>query len=202
MPPDVPVTASVYVPELVMGDVVPVLDKMFAAPVEKFNPTLVTVPDPDGEAQAPSPRRNVDAEGVPVAEIPPTGNPVAFVNVPDEGVPSAPPLTTNAPAEPTFVPNAVKTPVPVAVVVGGLPAPPPIKRVFAVKTAEDAHVEAELKYGIPPDVPATVSANVPDVVIGDPETDISPPVNDCPTLVTVPVPLTDAQDGFAAAPLV
>src|SRR4051812_35774480 len=40
------------------------------------------------------------------------GRPVALVNVPLEGVPSAPPLITNAPAEPTFTPRAVATPVP------------------------------------------------------------------------------------------
>lgn len=42
---------------------------------------------------------------------------------------------------------------------------------------------------MPPDVPATVSASVPDVVIGDPATDIRPPVKDCATLVTVPPPV-------------
>jgi len=36
-------------------------------------------------------------------------------------------------------------------------------------------------------VPATVKAKVPEVVIGDPDTEIKPPVNDCATLVTVPV---------------
>jgi len=40
------------------------------------------------------------------------GSPVAFVRVPDDGVPSAPPFTTNAPAVPTFTPSAVATPVP------------------------------------------------------------------------------------------
>lgn len=37
---------------------------------------------------------------------------------------------------------------------------------------------------MPPDVPATVSANVPLDVIGEPETEIRPPVNVCETLVT------------------
>jgi len=41
-----------------------------------------------------------------------SGNPVAFVRVPELGVPSAPPLTTNAPAVPTLIPSAVATPVP------------------------------------------------------------------------------------------
>jgi hypothetical protein len=40
---------------------------------------------------------------------------------------------------------------------------------------------------MPPEVPATVKANVPEVVIGEPETEIKPPVKDCATLETVPV---------------
>lgn len=40
------------------------------------------------------------------------GSPVAFVNVPDDGVPNAPPLMTIEPADPTFTPSAVRTPVP------------------------------------------------------------------------------------------
>lgn len=40
---------------------------------------------------------------------------------------------------------------------------------------------------MPPDVPATVKASVPDVVIGEPATEISPPVNVCATDETVPV---------------
>lgn len=40
------------------------------------------------------------------------GNPVAFVNVPDDGVPRAPPLTTGAPAVPTLTASTVATPVP------------------------------------------------------------------------------------------
>lgn len=46
---------------------------------------------------------------------------------------------------------------------------------------------------MPPDVPATVKANVPLVVIGEPDTEIKPPVNDCATLVTVPLPPVAAQ---------
>lgn len=37
---------------------------------------------------------------------------VQLVNVPDEGVPRAPPFTTGAPAVPTFTAKAVATPVP------------------------------------------------------------------------------------------
>jgi hypothetical protein len=51
---------------------------------------------------------------------------------------------------------------------------------LAVKTPDVAHVLAELKYGMPPDVPATVKAGVVVAVA----TEIMPPVN--PTLVTVP----------------
>jgi len=40
------------------------------------------------------------------------GNPVAFVRVPLDGVPSAPLSVTNAPALPTFTASAVATPVP------------------------------------------------------------------------------------------
>lgn len=66
--------------------------------------------------------------------------------------------------------------------VGAEPAPPPSTKSPAGKTAEDAHVDAEEKYGIPPEVPATVSAGV---VVGV-ATEIKPPVKD--TLVTVPSP--------------
>jgi len=40
------------------------------------------------------------------------GSPVALVNVPELGVPKAPPLTTNAPAVPTLTARAVATFVP------------------------------------------------------------------------------------------
>ena len=105
------------------------------------------------------------------------GNPVALVSVPEDGVPRAPPLTTKAPAEPVLTPKAVTTPVPVVIVLGATPAPPPITRAFAARAAEVAQVEALEKYGMPPDVPATVNAKVPEVVTGEPETEIRPPVN-------------------------
>ena len=44
------------------------------------------------------------------------GKPVAFVSVPELGVPNAPPLTTTDPAEPTLTPSAVATLVPGVVV--------------------------------------------------------------------------------------
>jgi len=71
---------------------------------------------------------------------------------------------------------------------------------LAVKTADEAHAAELLKYGTPPEVPATVSANVPDAVIGEPETEIKPPVNDCATLVTVPVPVTVVHVGAPDPP--
>ena len=52
------------------------------------------------------------------------------------------------------------------------------------------------KYGMPPLVPATVKANVPEVVIGEPLTEIKPPVK--LTDVTVPVAAA-AQDGIPEA---
>lgn len=118
-----------------------------------------------------------------VNDNPPSGSPVALVNVPDEGVPNAPLNKTIAPALPVFTPSAVNTPVPVVVVEGDAPAPPPIIIALAVKSPDDAHVEVEEKYGIPPDVPATVNAGV---VVGL-ATEINPPVK--PTVVTVPLPV-------------
>lgn len=115
-----------------------------------------------------------------------TGNPVALVSVPEDGVPSAPPLTTNAPADPVLTPSAVTTPVPVVIVLGAAPAPPPTTIALAASAPEDAQVVPDEKYGIPPDVPATVRASVPEDVTGDPATEIRPPVKDCPTDVTVP----------------
>ena len=53
---------------------------------------------------------------------------------------------------------------------------------------------------MPPDVPATVRAKVPDVIIGDPLTLISPPVNVCATLLTVPPPLAIVVQVGAPAP--
>jgi hypothetical protein len=52
--------------------------------------------------------------------VKPEAVPVKLVAVPLEGVPNAPPLTTNAPEEPVFIPSAVATPVPRDV----MPVPP------------------------------------------------------------------------------
>lgn len=51
------------------------------------------------------------------------------------------------------VPRNVRIPVPVVVVEGAPPAPPPIIRAFAARTPELASVLAALKYGSPPEVP-------------------------------------------------
>ena len=98
----------------------------------------------------------------------------------------APPCVAKAPEEPVFTPRAVTTPVPVVTVAGAAPAPPPIIKEFAASAADVAHVLAPLKYGMPPLVPATVRARVPEDVTGEPVTEIMPPVKDWPTLVTVP----------------
>jgi hypothetical protein len=45
----------------------------------------------------------------------------------------------------TLLPMAVRTPVPVVVVDGATPAPPPMTIAFAAKAAEDAHVVPLLK---------------------------------------------------------
>ena len=70
----------------------------------------------------------------------PDAVPVAFVKIPDAGVPRAPPLTTNAPAVPVSIPKAVTTPTPVVVVAGAAPAPPPRTKAFAASAADVAQV--------------------------------------------------------------
>ncbi len=122
------------------------------------------------------------------------------MNVPDDTVPplagvTVKPIvmvavllvTSTDPAAPMLLPNAVTTPVPVVVVAGATPAPPPRTIAFAASAADDAHVDELLKYGMPPDVPATVRAGVVVAVA----TEIRPPVK--LTDVTVPVPPTDTQ---------
>ena len=49
---------------------------------------------------------------VTVPAVSPDAVPVKFVATPDDGVPNAPPLTTNAPAVPVLTASAVATPVP------------------------------------------------------------------------------------------
>jgi hypothetical protein len=79
--------------------------------------------------------------------------------------------------------------------VGAAPAPPPNTKSPAGSIAEDAHVVAVEKYGIPPEVPATVSAGV---VVGV-ATEIKPPVNE--TLVTVPEPKPLMAEANTTAPV-
>ena len=126
--------------------------------------------------------------------------PVRFVTVPEEGVPNAPLNATNAPLEPTLTPRAVTTPVPVVIVDGATPAPPPTTSALAASAADVFQVVPLLKYGIPPDVPATVKARVPAPVMGEPATEINPPVKDWPTDVTVP--LSGAEIVIVPGPLV
>ena len=160
--------------------------------------TLVTVPAPAGAAQTPSPRQKVEEEALvpelrfvtgrfPVTPVE-RGRPVALMSEPLEGVPRVPPLTTNAPAEPTPTPSAVTTPDPVVIVEGAAPTPPPTTKLLEASMADVFHDDDESKYGMPPEVPATVSASVPAVVIGDPETEIKPPVKVWAMEVTVPPP--------------
>ena len=91
------------------------------------------------------------------------------------------------------VPKNVKTPVPVVVVAGATPAPPPITSALAASAELVAQVVPLEKYGTPPLVPATVRARVPELVIGEPATETIPPVNDCATEETEPASATVFQ---------
>jgi len=71
--------------------------------------------------------------------------PVKFVTVPLNGVPRAPPLTTKAPADPVLFPRAAITPVPVVIVEGAVPAPPPMTSELDASTPELAQVAAPEK---------------------------------------------------------
>ena len=99
------------------------------------------------------------------------GRPVAFVRTSDAGVPIANPVGSVALIEGTPTPEVTRTPLfAVAMLAGATPAPPPMTSPFAASTPDDAHAAAPEKYGMPPLVPATVSARVPVPVIGDPVT--------------------------------
>ena len=51
-------------------------------------------------------------------------------------------------------------------------------------------------------MPATVRASVPELVIGEPATEIKPPVKDCATLVTVPPePVVDSVPAVKSTPV-
>jgi hypothetical protein len=92
----------------------------------------------------------------------------AAVIVAQDGLPAALPCRT-----------AVEVPRPIGVD-GAPPAPPPSIILLLTRAALVAHVVPELKYGMPPLVPATVNAGV---VVGV-ATEIRPPVK--PTLLTDP----------------
>jgi hypothetical protein len=165
----VPEYDSVNVPLVVTGLLVTV--KMLGA----LNPTLVTVPEPDGDAQVPSPRQNVldDALVPPLrlatGKLPVTpvdnGKPVAFVSVTLVGVPKTGVVSVGLVDRTTL-------PVPVLVVT---PVPP-------LATAN---------------VP--VSVIVPDEVIGPPVVDkpVVPPA----TLTDVTVPALAAGVAQVPSPL-
>ena len=134
-----PATVKARVPDVVIGD-----------PATEIKPpvndcaTLVTVPAPAGVDQEPSPRQNVKIEAeVPLfrlvtGKLPVTpvvkGSPVRLVAVPDEGVPSAPPLTK--------FPLAV--PVSAAVIVPAEKSPEASRATIALAVFADAAVVAEL----------------------------------------------------------
>ena len=105
-------------------------------------------------------------------------------------VSQAEPETRQIAPEPlTAVPRALRTPVPVVVVDGAVPAPPPITSAFAASAALELSAEVELKYGTPPLVPAGVQVKVPDDVTGDPLTEHATLLGaDKATLVTEPPP--------------
>jgi len=144
IPPDVPATVRANVPLVVIGE-----------PATEIRPpvndcaTLVTVPPPPAAVQVKVPLPLFVSTPLAFAGQPTIpvvgGSPVALVSVPLDGVPRTPPLTTNAPALPTFTPSAVRTPVPVVVVAGAAPAPPPIIKAFAVSSRDDAQVELDEK---------------------------------------------------------
>lgn len=164
------VVAMVWVLSLMILPVVP-SNNATALAVADAGPD--TSPPPAGVDQTPSPRQKVLAlADVPLfrfvtGKLPVTpvdnGKPVAFVSVPDEGVPKAPPGATKSvpatAAESAAVPLPLSTPVKVVA-----PVPP-------LATTS---------------VPASVT--VPELVTGPPEVvrPVVPP--DTSTLVTVPAP--------------
>jgi len=116
------------------------------------------------------------------------GNPVAFVNVPDDGVPKAPPLTTNAPDEPVFTAKAVATPVPkpeTPVLIGN--------PVVLVKTPLDGVPSAGVvNVGLVNVTPANVVTVAPKATLVDPIVTVELVRAELPMLVKVFVdPLMD-----------
>jgi len=83
----------------------------------------------------------VEDDAVPTVILVPNVGAVENTNEPDpvSSVTAAAKLALDG------VPRKVRIPVPVAVVDGAAPAPPPITRAFAVSAPEDAQVEELLK---------------------------------------------------------
>lgn len=191
---------------VVVSFVIPVLTAFVAVPAVRLDAVPVALVNTIADGVPASPLNKIGAPALPTftpnavampvprPETPlEIGNPDALVSVKDDGVPPAPLNTTNAPALPVLTPSAVKTPVPVVIVLGAVPAPPPMTSALAASAPLEAQVVPLEKYGMPPLVPATVKASVPEVVIGEPPTEIRPPVKLCATLVTVP-PLAALAD--------
>ena len=116
------------------------------------------------------------------------GRPVAFVNVPLEGVPNAPPLTTTAPAVPVLTARAVATPV-----------PKPLTPVLIGKPV--AFVNVKL-LGVPPAAPTTANEPaLPVLAAKAVATPVPKPANLLKAilpanieLVTAPVPIVNAVE--------
>jgi len=127
------------------------------------------------------------------------GSPVAFVRVPDDGVPSAPPLTTKAPADPTLTPRAVATPVPKDVIpvpplaTGNVPVTPVVSgkpvalvRVTDVGVPNIGVTSVGLVERTTDPVPVLVVTPVPPLATGN--VPVTPVVRGRPvTLVSVPL---------------
>jgi len=102
---------------------------------------------------------NVPAAGVVAPTVPLIlidAVPVRLVTVPEDGVPRAPPFTTNAPALPTLTPSAVNTPVPAPVSPVEIGRPVPLVRT----TADGVPRFGVISVGdpaktTPPDVPVS-----------------------------------------------
>jgi hypothetical protein len=120
------------------------------ATVEVITPVAETVVNAPVEA--------VVAPTVPLILI--DAVPVRFVTVPELGVPKAPPLTTNAPEEPTLTPKAVATPVPKLVI----PVPP----LATGRVPETSAVRLTApKVGAPEALPCKTVVDVPALVVAN-----------------------------------
>ena len=119
--------------------------------LKDFGPVFVCVeaksisPPPPGVAHIPSPLQNVVAEApVPLPKLPtgrlpvtpvPRGKPVAFVNIPDEGVANGPPAKSNVAFASGNV-NVFSAVVGPANLVNPLPVPPKPEEIILVTSAE------------------------------------------------------------------